>query len=197
PEAGARDAQEWPEFLRLLKKARPHCPINGLFLVLSIESLIKDSADKISQKASRLAQQLDLIQRALDVRFPVYLLITKSDLLTGFREFFDSIEDPLLQHQIFGWSNPDPLDAPFRPDLVEQHLDTMANRIRRRRMGLLRESGAAGRLGDTSHIFASSYQLGRGMAQSRRIDEVDSLFAFPESIMRLAPRLRRYLETIF
>ena len=119
PEAGAGETPEWQEFLRLLKKARPQCPVNGLFLVLSIESLIKDSADRISQKASRLAQHLDLIQRTLDVRFPVYLLVTKSDLLIGFREFFDSIEDPLLQHQMFGWSNPDPLDAPFRPDLID------------------------------------------------------------------------------
>jgi hypothetical protein len=198
PEAGSQDNnQQWQEFLRLLRKARPQCPINGLFLVLSIESLIRDSADKISQKASRLAQQLDIIQRTLDVRFPVYLLVTKADLLTGFREFFDSIEDPLLQHQMFGWSNPDPLDAPFRPDMVEQHLNSVAERIRRRRMALLRESSAAGRIGDTQHFFASSYQLGRGPAQTRRLDEVDSMFAFPESIMRLAPRLRRYLETVF
>src|SRR4029077_9087448 len=112
----AGEAPEWREFLRLLKRARPHCPVNGLFLVLSVESLIRDSADTIAQKASRLAQQLDLIQRALDVRFPVYLLVTKCDLLTGFREFFDNIDDPLLQHQMFGWSNPDPLDSHFRPD---------------------------------------------------------------------------------
>src|SRR5262245_61308450 len=114
-EARAGESPEWREFLRLLKRARPHSPINGLFLVLSVESLIRDSADTIAQKASRLAQQLDIVQRALDVRFPVYLLVTKCDLLTGFREFFDGIEDPLLQHQMFGWSNPDPLDAPFRP----------------------------------------------------------------------------------
>ena len=89
-----RETPEWREFLRLLKKARPYCPVNGLFLVLSVESLIKDSADTIAQKASRLAQQLDMIQRTLDVRFPVYLLVTKCDLLAGFREFFDNIEDP-------------------------------------------------------------------------------------------------------
>src|SRR5208283_4277304 len=38
--------REWIEFLRLLRRSRPHCPINGLLLVLSTESLIKDSADK-------------------------------------------------------------------------------------------------------------------------------------------------------
>ena len=113
--------------------------------MLSVESLIRDSADTIAQKASRLAQQLDLIQRTLDVRFPVYLLVTKCDLLTGFREFFDSIDDPLLQHQMFGWSNPEPLDAHFRPDLVEQHLRSVAERLRRRRLALLRmDSGGAG-----------------------------------------------------
>src|SRR5207249_5706682 len=121
-------------FLRLLKKDRPQCPVNGLFLVPSIESLIKDSTEKISQKASRLAQHLDLIPRTLEVPFPVYLLVTKSDLLIGFREFFESIEDPLLQHQIFGWSNPDPLATPFRPDLIEQHLGSVAEHVRRRRL---------------------------------------------------------------
>jgi hypothetical protein len=196
-EAKAGEAPEWREFLRLLKKARPQCPVNGLFLVLSVESLIRDSADTIAFKASRLAQQLDLIQKTLDVRFPVYLLVTKCDLLTGFREFFENIEDPILQHQVFGWSNPDPLDAHFRPDLVEQHLGSIAARLRRRRMALLRETSEPGRLGETQHFFASSYQLGRGAAPSRRLDQVDAMFALPESINRLAPRLRRYLETIF
>ncbi|MGH7980287.1 MAG: type VI secretion protein IcmF/TssM N-terminal domain-containing protein, partial [Limisphaerales bacterium] len=121
-ETDAEESPEWLEFLRLLRKARPHSPINGLFLVLSVESLIKDSADKIAKKASRLSQRLETIKKTLDVRFPVYLLVTKCDLLTGFREFSDKVEDPLLQHQIFGWSNPDPLDTPFKPELVEQHL---------------------------------------------------------------------------
>lgn len=194
-EAQAGNAPEWTEFLRLLKKARPHCPVNGLFLVLSIESLIKDSADKIAEKASRLAQQLDLIQRTLDVRFPVYLIVTKADLLIGFREFFDNIEDPLLQHQMFGWSNPEPLDSHFRPDLVEQHLKSVADRLRRRRLALLlRESAssfASARMGETAF-----FTQGGGKGQ-RRLDEVDSMFALPESIMRLVPRLRRYLETVF
>ncbi len=192
------ETPEWKEFLRLLKRTRPDCPINGLFLVLSVDSLIRDAADTISSKASRLAQQLDLIQRTLDVRFPVYLLVTKCDLLTGFREFFD-VNDPDFQYQMFGWSNPDPLDSGFRPELVEQHLRDLATRLRRRRLALIRETSAAGRLGgDTQQFFSATYQLGKGPSSpTRRLDEVDSMFAFPESVLRLAPRLRRYLETIF
>jgi len=189
--------REWVEFLRLLHRNRPHCPINGLMLVLSTESLIKDSADKIARKASRLAQQLDLIQRTLDVRFPVYLLVTKCDLMEGFREFSDNITDPLLQHQMFGWSNPDPLDEVFRPELVEQFLKSVADRVRRRRLALLREAGVAGGGGETQTFFRASSEAGRASAGIRRTDAVNSVFALPESIMRLAPRLRRYLETIF
>ena len=196
-EARAGESPEWREFLRLLKKSRPHSPVNGLFLVLSIESIIKDSSDKIAQKAGVLAQQLDLIQKTLDVRFPVYLLITKSDLLTGFREFFDNLEDPLLQHQIFGWSNPDDLDSPFRPELVEEHLKEVAGRVCRRRLAMLREAFSGSRPGDTSFFNRLTQPPAARTVQPRHLDEVDKLYALPESIMRLAPRLRLYLQTIF
>ena len=139
---------------------------------------------------------MDLIQRTLDVRFPVYLLVTKSDLLTGFREFFDNVEDPLLQHQMFGWSNPDPLDAAFRPDLVEQHLENVAEQVRRRRLALLRDAFTARQSGRHPALFCRLDSGGFG-GGPRRLDEVDKMFALPESILRLAPRLRRYLETIF
>jgi hypothetical protein len=195
-ETDAEESPEWLEFLRLLRRARPHSPINGLFLVLSVESLIKDSADKIAKKASRLSQRLETIKKTLDVRFPVYLLVTKCDLLTGFREFSDNVEDPLLQHQMFGWSNPDPLDTPFKPEFVEQHLKTVADRIKRRRLALVREEGGGTQFSDTQFFSKSPYQQSAG-ATKRRLDFLDSLFALPDSMMRLAPRLRRYLETVF
>ena len=144
----------------LLKKNRPNCPINGLFLVIPSDSLIKDSADSIQKKAGKIAQQLDVIQRVLDVRFPVFVVVTKCDKINGFREFFDGLTDPQLQHQMMGWSNPDPLDEPFKPEMVDKHLDQVAGRLRRRRLGLLRDPVPE------NH--------GR-----RRTDEVDSLYALP------------------
>ncbi|HWN93884.1 MAG TPA: type VI secretion system protein, partial [Methylomirabilota bacterium] len=119
-----------------------------------------------------------VIQRVLDVRFPVYVIVTKCDLLIGFREFFDGISDPQLQHQIVGWSNPDPLDTAFRPELIDQHLTAVSNRLRKRRLGLLRDP-----------VPESS--------DHRRTDEVDALFSLPNSLSLIGPRLRRYLETIF
>jgi hypothetical protein len=170
---------EWREFLKLLNRARPNCPINGLLLVIPADSLIVDTADQIEAKAGKIAQQLDVIQRTLGVRFPAFVVVTKSDRINGFREFFDSMDDPRLQHQIVGWSNPDPLDSPFNPELVEEHLAAVEQRLNRRRLGLLL---------DPVHTEDP---------QGRRLDQVDALYAFPESLTVVGPRLRRYLERIF
>ncbi len=172
------ETSEWREFLQLLKKNRPNCPMNGLFLVIPSDTLIKNSADEIAKKAGKIAQQLDTIQRVLDVRFPVFVIVTKCDKINGFREFFDGLTDPQLQHQMMGWSNPEPLDNPFRPDMVSDHLNQVVQRLRRRRLGLMRDPVPENPAG-------------------RRTDEVDSLYALPHSLSLLSSRLRQYLETIF
>ena len=169
---------EWTEFLNLLRTSRPHCPVNGLLLVIPSESLIKDSFEDIESKAGKIARQLNTIQRTLEVRFPVFVLITKCDKIVGFREFFAGVKNPQLQDQMTGWSNPAPLDTPFQLEAVSQHLAEVVKRIGRRSLGLLKDPVPT-------------------EAGKRRLDEVDSLFALSASIGALAPRLRKYLETIF
>ena len=80
-------SNEWGEFLKMLRQHRPNRPINGMVLVIPADSLIKDSVESIERKAGKIAQQLDLIQRTLEVRFPVFVVVSKCDLVSGFREF--------------------------------------------------------------------------------------------------------------
>jgi hypothetical protein len=171
-------SKEWKEFLSLMRKYRPRCPINGLLLVIPADSLIKDTADQIEQKASKIARQFDVIQRTLDVRFPVFVVVTKSDLINGFRDFFDDLQDPQLQHQILGWSNPAPLDEPFDTEFVDQQVKAIQGRLFRRRLALL-------------HQVVSE---DRGTDKTRT---ADALYAFPQSLAKIAPRMARYLELIF
>ncbi len=178
-EVDATTTNEWETFLRMLAKHRPNCPINGLLLVIPADSLIKDGSDEIQRKGGRIAQQLDKIQAVLGVRFPVFLVITKCDLINGCRQFFERLDDVERQHQMLGWSNPAGLDEPFDPAVVERHLDQVAQRLRRRRMGLLL---------DPVHTDSPD---------APRLDQVDDLFAFPDSLQRIGPRLKRYLELIF
>jgi len=173
-------SSEWKEFLKLLKRNRPRCPINGIFLVIPADSLIKDTADEIERKASKIARQFDVIQRTLDVRFPVFVVITKSDLINGFRDFFDNLEDPQLQHQILGWSNPAPLDEPYNPDFIDQHLKSIQGRLFRRRLALLQE------------VISEA-----GEPDVEPVRSPETLYAFPQSLAKIAPRMARYLELIF
>jgi len=170
---------EWAEFLKMLRTARPNCPLNGMLLVIPADSLIKDSANDIERKGGKIAQQLDNIQRALGVRFPVYIVISKADRINGFREFFEELTDPVMQMQMMGWTNPMDLDTPFDPSMVEQHLTNVRERLVRRRFSLLTDP------------VNSDDPMGR------RVDQVDALYAFPDSLVKLAPRLRRYLEMVF
>ena len=177
-EVEAGGSGEWKEFLSLLRKSRHNCPINGVFLVIPSDSLIKDTADEIEEKASKIAQQFDVIQRTLDVRFPVFVVISKSDLIYGFRDFFENIEDPQLQHQIMGWSNPAPLDEPYSPDFIDRHLKAINGRLFRKRLALMQE-------------ITGEHDM------EQKLREPDALYAFPQSLSKMATRMARYLELIF
>ncbi len=177
-EAQSGGTREWKEFLGLLRKSRPNCPVNGVLLVIPADSLIRDSAEEIERKASQIAQQFDMIQRTLDVRFPVYVVVTKSDLINGFREFFDKIVDPQLQHQILGWSNPGELDQPYDPRIVDKHLEEINTRLFRTRLT---------RLGE----------LVCDDSEDEEKPATDALYAFPYALEQLGPRLKRYLDLIF
>ncbi|MEM9066114.1 MAG: type VI secretion protein IcmF/TssM N-terminal domain-containing protein [Planctomycetota bacterium] len=170
---------EWKDFLRLLRSARKNCPINGMLLLIPADSLVKDTAESLEKKGGKIAEQLDAIQRELGVRFPVFVIVSKCDLINGFREFFDDISDPQLQHQILGWSNPEELDDPFKTEQIDRYLAEVGDRLSKRRASLLLDP------------------VNREDQNGRRVDEVDALFAFPDSFAALAPRLKRYLEMVF
>jgi hypothetical protein len=173
------DPAEWKDFLLRLKKARPRCPINGMILAIDVRRLIGDDSAKIERDAGQIARQLEVIQRTLDVRFPVYVVVTMCDLLPGFREFFRDMDNPQLSHQMLGWSNPAELDTPFEPEEIEEHFEMVRQRLEDRRGRLLL---------DPVHTDDP---------MGRRIDQVDALYAFPEQVMRILPRLKRWLELIF
>jgi len=73
---------------------------------------LSESGDCISEKLRAMRDQFGMC-------FPVYVIVTKCDLVRGFRTFVDT---QLRHHlnEIFGWSNPYTLDAPFDPDWVQQ-----------------------------------------------------------------------------
>jgi hypothetical protein len=177
--ARAATKAEWDQFLKSVVKARPYCPINGLLLVIPATSLLKDSADEVNAKAEELARFLGGVRTALTVRFPVTVLVTKSDLIPGFREFFGHLNDPNLAQQMLGWSKQGSLDDPFDPEEIDDYLDGLRGRLERRRLALI---------ADPVHTQ---------LPGARRIEQIDALYTFPQRFAELGPQLRRYLGKMF
>ncbi len=82
------DKAEWQGFLALLKKFRPRQPLNGVLLTLSVADLLQMSTQEREVHASVLKARLNELREGLGVQFPVYVLVTKADLLAGFTEYF-------------------------------------------------------------------------------------------------------------
>lgn len=173
----AGQSNEWLEFLKMLKRARKNMPINGFILTIPADSLIRDSINEIEQKASHIAEQLTVVQNTLGVRFPVFVLISKTDFIPGFREFVENVSEPRLQQQMLGWSNPKHLDEPFAPEQVESYLSGVIDKLKKRRL---------------TYMLDPHPQNG-----GKRIDDLDALFTFPYHLKSAVPNLQRYLEIVF
>ena len=84
----SEDKSAWEVFLRLLKKVRPRRPLNGVFLTVSVSDLLTQSLETRAALAASIRARLLELDTNLATRLPVYVLVTKSDLLYGFGEYF-------------------------------------------------------------------------------------------------------------
>ncbi|CAN7150238.1 type VI secretion system membrane subunit TssM [Paraburkholderia sp. SIMBA_054] len=85
------DQAAWGGFLQLLRKYRPRRPLNGVIVALSVQDLLQLSDTQRTVQAGAVRERLKELYTRLGMRFPVYVVVTKCDLLAGFAEFFDDL----------------------------------------------------------------------------------------------------------
>lgn len=88
----AADGKAWRNFLGLLKRNRPLQPVNGIIVAIGADELIRCDRLALDAHASAIRRRLAEIRVGLEVNVPVYLLVTKSDLMAGFVEFFEDLD---------------------------------------------------------------------------------------------------------
>ncbi|MDD5461307.1 MAG: type VI secretion system membrane subunit TssM [Methylococcales bacterium] len=86
------DQASWLGFLDLLKKYRPRRPINGVIITMSIEDLLSQNQAEQQETAIKIRKRIQELMERFNMRFPIYLLFTKCDLLAGFMEYFDELD---------------------------------------------------------------------------------------------------------
>ncbi len=163
-----RDKEEWRKFLALLVKYRKKEPINGVVVTLAADKILQAEPEQLQQDGVNIRRRLDELMRALGVKFPVYLLITKCDLIQGMTQFCELLPEKKLQ-EAMGVVNED-----LQKDALafaNQAMDTVGDRLRNHRLLALHE--------------ARKEQIG------------PSLLVFPEEFEKLRPGLSAFIRTAF
>ncbi len=136
PVDSGRDMEEWQKFLSLLAKYRKKEPLNGLVVTVEASKLLTADPKSLEQDGREIRKRIDELMRALGVKFPVYLLITKCDLISGMTEFADALPEEALR-QAMGVLNRD-LSAKAEA-FASLAMDQVSERLRDLRLMLLQK----------------------------------------------------------
>lgn len=86
------DSAGWTSFLSLLKKHRPLQPVNGILVAIGVDELIRSDVAGIDAHARAVRRRLVEMRRTLEVAAPIYVVLTKADMLAGFTQYFDDLD---------------------------------------------------------------------------------------------------------
>ena len=166
------DGAEWRKLLGLIKRTRRRQPLDGVVVTVTTDALAGRSPERLQTDAGQVRRRLDEMARELGIAFPVYLLVTKLDAVTGFVEFFEKLPETAYD-QAMGVMN-EVVDA--RADagtFVDQAVRVIGARLGARRRSLLNDSEVA-TIGTSREVFlfAEEFKSFRGPLRTF----VDALF---------------------
>ncbi|MFI8557635.1 type VI secretion system membrane subunit TssM [Pseudomonas putida] len=167
------DKAAWLGFLDLLKTQRARRPIDGAFIAISLSDLLLGSEAERAAHAAAIRARIQELYSQLGVRFPVYLMLTKLDLVPGFMEFFDNLGKD-ERAQVLGMT--------FPLDTVEQGGDGPLAQFGRE-FGLLEQ-----RLGE---------RLVERLQQERDPARRDLIYGFVQQFAALRGNLTQFLDGVF
>ena len=87
------DSEDWKELLDLLKRCRTKQPINGLVMMVSVEDILTNDENQLQQQLNQIRLRLQELQSSFKTTFPVYLLVNKIDLIPGFLQYFNLLNE--------------------------------------------------------------------------------------------------------
>jgi len=163
-----QDREEWRKFLSLLIQYRRREPLNGLVVTVAADRLLEAESAQLENDGSSIRQRIDELMRAGGVRVPVYLLVTKCDLVPGLAGLCEQLPADCL-HQPMGALNHELSQE--AGSFVERALQATEERLRTLRLRLLQ------------------------LPQERCV--VPELLLFPEEFMRLKQGLVSFTAHAF
>ncbi|TIH15867.1 hypothetical protein D0S45_09810 [Marinifilum sp. JC120] len=130
----SRDKEEWEKFLTLLVKYRKREPLNGLIITLPADRLQSGDEDSLQEYGRSLRKRINELMRVLGVRFPVYVLLTKMDLVFGLKGLAEVLPAE-ARSQAMGMVNESVVSDP--EEFVDSAVSGVIERLRDLRVTLL------------------------------------------------------------
>ena len=123
------DSAAWHGFLNLIKKYRPRRPINGVLVAMSLSDLLQHTEEQCRQQAGLVRQRIAELSDLLGIRFPVYMIFTKCDLVAGFADFFAQLNQD-ERAQVWGETFQDS-DSTKVQNLIDEYVVNFDESLRR------------------------------------------------------------------
>lgn len=129
-DSNEEDSYDWQEFIGQLKRYRPKQPINGVVVAVGLDDILNPKTDfqLITRELKKRIQEMRI---KFGINFPVYLVITKLDILKGFNEFFSKISED-DRNKALGFTLPEEFteeDSNTIIGLVSKNLDQLQDSI--------------------------------------------------------------------
>ncbi|WP_445222763.1 type VI secretion system membrane subunit TssM (plasmid) [Bradyrhizobium sp. Pa8] len=124
------DRAAWRGFLDLLVTHRRRRPINGLLVAVSLADLLSQDERARRQHIDAIRSRIQELLKKFRMCIPIYVLVTKCDMVPGFTEYFDDLDN---QGRAQVWGKTFPLGPCDRiDDAVDLELQELAERLEAR-----------------------------------------------------------------
>ncbi|NWD08201.1 type VI secretion system membrane subunit TssM [Pseudomonas gingeri] len=105
-------ARRWQHLLGWLGEKRSRRPLNGVVLAIDLAQLIAQPLQERRNREASIRSRLEELTQQLGVRLPVYVVLSKIDLLEGFEEFLGRMPAS-VRDEVMGFT--------FSLDSVDSH----------------------------------------------------------------------------
>jgi len=164
------DAAAWHGFLALLKQSRPAAPLNGVLVSVSASDLMLWTKPERTKFAAHVRMRISEIYAALGARLPIYMLVTKCDLIAGFNEFFGDLS-PDARAQVWGTTFPMDIDPSFMGAPYASEFEALEERLGAEMLARIHEE--------------------------KDLQRRASIYRFPQQFHAMGPLLAEYLVQSF
>lgn len=137
PDNMERDRKEWTQLLGMVARHKQKEPINGVILVVAADRLLNAGDDELLEEGRQVRNSINRMMEKLEVKVPVYLMVTKSDLIPGFSDWAGHLPDE-VKMQAMGYLNES--DSGDYSAITNLALDNVIERVKDLRLMMLEQN---------------------------------------------------------